>query len=116
MICLISNLFVPLSNNFKRMVDNDPIPCHTLPATRASKSCITRSENIRTQEHLHISYQIEKNLGLRTNKKSNSFNVATSTSMKTLVKTVLKKVKFSTRHKYAILYFDTNLKSKKMRK
>ena len=94
------------------MVDNDPIPYRTLQATKASKNCETRSESIRAQEHLHISYQIEKYLGLRTSKKSNSFKVTTSTNMKTLVKTVLKKVKFSTRHKYAILYFDTNLKSK----
>ena len=94
------------------MVDNDPIPCQTLPVIGTTKTYITRSESIRTQEHLHIFYQIEKNSGLRTNKKSNSFKVAPSCNLKSLVKTVIKKVKFSTRHKYAILYFDTSCNSK----
>jgi len=95
------------------MVDNELIRSSHLAARGLEKPSLSRSESTKVPEHLLVTYNIEKTSGLRTNKKTNSFKAATSTSLKTLVHAVIKKVKFSTRHKYAIIYFDTRLGSKK---
>jgi hypothetical protein len=94
------------------MVDNNPIRTSSLFDVGTSRRTIAKNESIRSQEHLNVTYQIEKNSGIRMNKKLNSFKAAPSTSLKAIVKTVIKKVKFSTRHKYEILYFDPVRSSK----
>lgn len=94
------------------MADNDPNKTPSL-SPKTSRGLIQTKPNLpKHSEHLAVNYSIEKLSGLRTGKRSNTFKVNTSTSTKTIIHTILKKVKFSTRFKYAILYFDQERNSK----
>lgn len=95
------------------MVDNELIRTSNYVSQGLDKVHLNKNGDIKVPEHLFVTYQIEKIAGFRMNKRTNSFKAALSTSLKSLVQTVIKKVKFSTRYKYAIIYFDTRTGSKK---
>ena len=65
-----------------------------------------KNNNNKSTEYISVCYNIEKISGLRSGKRSNSFRAPSGTNIKTMIQTVLKKIRFSTRYKYAILYFD----------
>lgn len=94
------------------MVDNELIRTSNFASQGLDRAHLNRNGDTKVPEHLFVTYQIEKIAGFRMNKKTNSFKAALSTNLKTLVQTVIKKVKFSTKYKYAIIYFDTKTGSK----
>ena len=72
-----------------------------------------RNTSARSAEYLSVRYNIEKLSGLRSGKRSSSFRANTSANLRTIIQSILKKIKFSTRCKYMVIYFDENKNSKK---
>ena len=77
------------------------------PAIRLSKNGDNKSA-----DYFSIHYHIDKISGLRTGKRSNSFKAPLGTNVKAMIQTILRKIRFSTRYKYAILYFNNLTNSK----
>lgn len=91
------------------MADNNLIK--TLPTSMPKvQNCLSRPN--KPLEYFSVKYSIDHISGLRTSKKSNSFRANSSANPKSIIQSILKKIKFSTRYKYAVLYFDKKRNSK----
>lgn len=88
------------------MVENQLFTTKKVSPKEPSLSATDSTVSTKTNEYLSVSYTIDKISGIRSTKRSNSFRSNSILNIRTLISTILKKIKFSTRHKYTILYYD----------
>ncbi|OMJ82393.1 hypothetical protein SteCoe_16937 [Stentor coeruleus] len=93
------------------MAEIDPMKNLGSGPSKYSTTHEPHAHSQKSAEYLSINYTIEKISGLRAGKRSNSFRAGTSANLKSIIHTVIKKIKFSTRYKYAVLYYDTSTNS-----
>jgi hypothetical protein len=94
------------------MADNDHHYSPLVAARKQSEDAPNHRSSPKPTEFLSVSYSVDRLSGLRTNKKSNSFRVSASASLRSVLQAVIKKIKFSTRYRFLIIYFDPVKNSK----
>ena len=95
------------------MAENDSKKTPDAGAQKCLTVATLRNTSARSAEYLSVSYNIEKISGLRSGKRCNSFRTNPNTNLRAIIQSVLKKIKFSTKYKYIVLFFDQNKNSKK---